>query len=107
MILRSVGVLSAAKLSGALGALGGLIAGGMMALISMVGIAVNAQQNGPQFPAAFLGLGAIIFIPIFYGIVGFIMGAIYGALYNFVAGLMGGLELELEFVPGPAVSNSP
>jgi hypothetical protein len=96
MVLKSVGVLSAAKVFGALMALLGLIIGGIMALISAAGVAVNAQQDGPQLPAMFVGIGAVIFVPVFYGVVGFIMGAIYAALYNFIAGLAGGLELEFE-----------
>jgi hypothetical protein len=104
MVLKSVGVLSAAKVSGALMALMGLIFGGIMALISSVGIAINAQHNGPQFPAV-LGIGAIVFVPIFYGIFGFIMGAIYAALYNFIAAIVGGLELEFE--DSVTISSSP
>ncbi len=96
MVLKSVGVLSAAKLFGALMVLLGLIIGGIMALAAAAGIAINAQQNGPQLPAMFVGFGAVIFIPIFYGVLGFIMGAIYAALYNLVAGMIGGLELEFQ-----------
>jgi hypothetical protein len=105
MVLKRVGILSAAKVSGAVMAVLGLIFGGMMALVSAAGIAINAQQNGPQFPAIFLGIGAVIVVPIFYGILGFIMGAIYAALYNFIAGMVGGLELEFE--DNVVISSSP
>ena len=105
MVLKSVGILSAAKVSGALTAILGLIAGGMMAVISLMGVAVKAQQNGPPFPAMFLGLGAVILVPIFYGVMGFIMGALYAAIYNFFAGIVGGIEFEFEY--SPTTSNAP
>ena len=96
MVLRHVGVLSAGKLMGALMALFGLIFGGIMTLVSLAGVAINPPQNGPQFPAIFVGVGAAIVLPIFYGIMGFIMGIIYAALYNLIAATIGGLELEFE-----------
>ncbi len=87
--------MSAAKVSGALMALMGLIFGGMMTLISSIAAAFHAHQNGPQFPAV-MGMAAIVFMPILYGAFGFVMGAIYAALYNLIAGMVGGLELEFE-----------
>jgi len=98
MILRSVGVLSAGKVSGVLCALIGLLVGGFMALASLAGVAFNAQAHGggPQIPAMFVGVAALIFVPIFYGVFGFFMGLIYAALYNLIAGMVGGLELEFE-----------
>ena len=105
MVLKSVGVLSAAKVSGALTAFMGLIGGAMMAVVSLMGVAVNAQHDGPQFPAMLLGVGAIVFLPIFYGVMGFIMGALYAAVYNFIAGIVGGLELQFEH--GMTITNAP
>ena len=96
MILRSVGVLSAGKISGALCAFIGLLIGGVMALASIAGVAFNAQGDGAQLPAIFVGVGALIFVPIFYGVFGFISGVIYAAIYNVVAGMVGGLELEFD-----------
>lgn len=97
MILRSVGVLSAGKVSGALCVFIGLFIGGFMALASLAGVAMNGPaQGGGQFPGAFLGVAALIFVPLFYGVFGFISGIIYAALYNLIAGMIGGLELELQ-----------
>lgn len=47
------------------------------------------------------GLGAIfvIFLPIFYAIMGFIMGVITAFVYNVVAKWTGGLELTFMDVP--------
>lgn len=98
MVLRSVGVLSAGKIMGVLGVIGGLLVGLMFALISLAGVAAPQAPGGGDhaLPAAFLGVGAIIFFPIVYGIFGFIGGLIYALLYNLAAGLIGGLELEFE-----------
>jgi hypothetical protein len=42
------------------------------------------------------GVGAIIFLPLFYGVLGLIGGALGAALYNLFAGLFGGIELETQ-----------
>jgi len=42
------------------------------------------------------GVGAIVFLPIFYGVIGAVGGAICAALYNVFAGMIGGVELNLE-----------
>ncbi len=98
MVLKSVSAMSAGKIMGALGALGGLIGGAMLAIFSLLGGAIQQQAGGgnAQLPAMFVGVGAIVLLPILYGIVGFIGGMIYALLYNLVAGFVGGLELELE-----------
>jgi hypothetical protein len=97
MILRSVGVLSAGKVSGALCMFIGLFLGGFMALMSLLGAGVQAGQgNNEAIPALFVGVGSLIFIPVFYGIFGFISGIIYAAIYNLLAGMIGGLEMNFE-----------
>jgi hypothetical protein len=45
-----------------------------------------------------------IFMPIFYGIMGFVVGAIGALLYNLVANWVGGIEMEVEISPVPAVT---
>ena len=97
MVLKSVGVLSAGKVMGALGVVLGLIIGAFMALISLLGAAAQQAGDGnAQLPAMFVGVGAIIFLPIFYGVFSFITGILYAWFYNMIAGFVGGLELELE-----------
>jgi hypothetical protein len=46
--------------------------------------------------AGVMGIAALIFLPIMYGVIGFIAGAIGGAMYNLVAGVVGGIEIEVE-----------
>ena len=42
------------------------------------------------------GIGAPIFLPIFYGIMGFVGGLLSAWLYNIVAKWVGGIEIETE-----------
>ena len=98
MVLRRVGAFSLAKLSGILYALMGMILGAFFALLSLVGAGIGAAASGSNEPflGAIFGVGAIIFLPIFYGVIGFVGGLITGWLYNLVAGMVGGVELDLQ-----------
>lgn len=101
MVIRRFGVWSVAKLYGALLAAMGLLFGAVIALASMIGGAAGALGgDGPASAAGpmamMFGVGAIIFLPIFYGVLGVVMGAISAALYNLFAGLIGGIEVETE-----------
>jgi hypothetical protein len=99
MVLRKVGVGSAAKLSGAMYAAMGLIAGAFIALFASVGGSmasmVESDESAPAWLGAIFGVGAIVILPVLYGVMGFIVGAIAAAIYNLVAGLVGGLDLDL------------
>jgi hypothetical protein len=43
-----------------------------------------------------LGIGAVVFLPIFYGVLGLIAGALGAVLYNVFAGLVGGIEIDVQ-----------
>jgi hypothetical protein len=100
MVLKRIGVWSAAKLSGVVYGVTGLLVGGIFALMSLVGANFIPPEYAHEAPPAWLGpmlgVGAVIIMPLFYGVLGFICGAIGAALFNFFARLVGGLELELE-----------
>lgn len=99
MTLNRVGVLSAGKIMGVLYAVMGLIGGIFLSLFAVMGTALGSLQNQSSPEAAFgllFGIGAIIFLPIFYGVLGFVGGIILAAVYNLIARIIGGLELELE-----------
>lgn len=53
------------------------------------------EEDG-AFAGMLFGVGAIIALPVFYGIMGFIGGIIMALLYNFTTGVIGGLEVEVE-----------
>jgi hypothetical protein len=86
---------SAFKVGGILYALMGLLLGIIFALASMVrGTFAPASEMGVF--RMFFGAGAIVFLPIFYGIIGGICAAIGAAIYNLVAGWVGGLEVDIS-----------
>jgi hypothetical protein len=98
MVLKSIGVMSAAKVVGVLyavmGLLMGIVFGSIFALIPAM--ASGPESDVPGWLAPMFGFGAIVFMPVFYGICGFVGGAIAAAIYNALAGIIGGLELRLE-----------
>ncbi len=93
MILRRVGVLSCGKLLGCLYALLGFLIGGVFSLLAVAGFAFGGGRQGPG--ELVFGVGAIVLLPVFYGVLGFIAGIIGAGLYNLIAGVVGGIELEL------------
>lgn len=57
------------------------------------------SANGQSAEAVFglmFGVGAIIILPLFYGVVGFVVSAIGAAVYNVIASVTGGIEVQLE-----------
>jgi hypothetical protein len=98
-VIRRLGVLSVAKLQGTLYALLGLMIGAVFALFALFGAALGSSlgsdHQGSIFGAA-LGVGAIVFFPVVYGLLGFVGGLLVAALYNLVAGITGGVEIELS-----------
>ena len=104
MTIRRFGVLSVAKMYGLLMFLFGLIFGVIYGLILIVfGAAISAMGPGRDAAAGgigtvAMGVGMMIGLPLFYGILGFIMGAIGALIYNAVAGIIGGVKFELEGV---------
>jgi hypothetical protein len=99
MVIRKIGVASAAKVFGTLHAIWGLIFGACIALFALVGSGIAATHSDDPVPGwlgAMFGVGAIIVLPIFYGILGAIFGALTAAFYNVVAGMAGGLTLDVE-----------
>jgi hypothetical protein len=97
MVIKRVNPLSAAKLSGVLGVLLGLIVGACISLIMMVAgrAATAADAAVPRFAGPLVGVGAIIILPIFYGVFMFIVGLLQAALYNVAARWMGGVEIDV------------
>ena len=95
MIVKSVGVISVAKIYAAISAAMGLLIGIMFALASMVGAGL-AESSEMGMLGPMLGVGAVIALPILYGCFGFIGGVIGAGLYNIFAGMVGGVRLDLE-----------
>lgn len=105
MVIRRVDPMSCAKVLGLLNAVGGLIAGLMVSTIGLAAGQLAQQGGGGAAPmagaiGAMFGVGAIVFFPIVYGVIGFLAGVIGGLLYNVIAGLVGGIRLEVDSAPG-------
>ena len=106
MIVRRIGVLSLAKFMGGIYGVLGLIFGGIFSLLAMAGAAIGGTQSdepGAAIIGAIMGVGAVIVLPILYGVIGFVGGLIASLLYNLFAGIFGGIELEVD-MQGPAFS---
>jgi hypothetical protein len=97
MIVRRIGVWSVARMYGALSAVGGLIFGLILAMVALVGSGLGQPgQDMPGFVGAFFGVGAALFLPIFYGLLGLAVGALGAAVYNVLAGVIGGVEIDVN-----------
>ena len=90
--IKRLDVVSVATILGVLYAILGLIFG---IIFAIVGTATMGIADLPSGLGLFFGAGAIIFLPIFYGILGFIVGAIVAFFYNIIAGRIGGIKMEL------------
>ena len=96
--LRSVSVMSCAKMMGAIYGGLGLIFVPFLLLGGFAGLWSNSQD----YSKAMMLILAIL-APFLYGVMGFVMGAFTGWVYNLVARQIGGIRLELK----PVVPNSP
>lgn len=94
MVVKRVNPLSCAKIAGVLYAIMGLLFGGLFSLFAMLG-AFAGPDTGAGMLGAVFGIGAVVFMPIFYGCMGFVMTLIAAALYNAVAGMIGGIEIDV------------
>jgi hypothetical protein len=103
--IKSVGVMSVAKVMGLIyGALGLLVVPIFLVIGLASSMAMKQAQaaTGANIPAAIGPIFAIfmaIAAPIFYGLMGFVTGAISALIYNLIAGWVGGIEMELEIAP--------
>ena len=94
MVIRRIEPMSCAKVGGMLYALLGLLFGVCFSVASMIGIGASAFAGSPY--GAFFGVGAIIVLPLVYGVLGFIFLFITAALFNLAAKLAGGLVLQVD-----------
>jgi len=101
--IKSVGVLSCAKIFGAMYACMGLL---VIPIVLLGGLATLFSGQGKQ------ALGGIVFLligiaaPLFYGAMGFLFGALTAWLYNIMAGWLGGIQIEIEESAGSIATSS-
>jgi hypothetical protein len=91
-VVKSVDILSVAKIGTLFGVVMGLVWGIFYGLIaaSMMG------RFAPMWFGAVSGVAVLIIMPVFGTIMGFIGGAIHAFLYNVFAGWVGGINLEFQ-----------
>src|SRR5437763_12923749 len=85
--ITSVGVLSVAKIMGAIYAVIGLILLPFFLLASLIGSMAGRYDN-PLGAIGCLIFG--LFVPIFYGVLGFVFGSIGALLYSIIVNLLRG-----------------
>jgi hypothetical protein len=91
-IVKSVGVLSVAKIMGFIYGCMGLIFVPIFLLMGALSSFISPDKN--PFAGA-VGIVLAIAMPVLYGCMGFVAGAIGAFLYNLIAKWVGGFELEL------------
>lgn len=97
MVIKRVNPISAAKIGGVLYGLLGLVIGACISVVALLfsgALAAASDQPGGSMFGMFFGVGAIIIMPIFYGVIGFIATLISAALYNVASKITGGVEIE-------------
>src|SRR4029077_19013388 len=95
MVIKRIGPVSCARISGTLYALFGLIGGAFISLFALAGGMTSNRAGGAMF-GAIMGVGAIVMMPIIYGLIGFVVTLVSAWLYNIVAGLVGGVEIDVQ-----------
>jgi hypothetical protein len=100
-MVKRIGPGSAFKVGMVAYAILGLLIGIFMAAFSSLFGQLIGSPGVPDMPAAHVarlvtGIGAVIILPIVYGVFGGICAAIGAAIYNLVAGLVGGIEVEIQ-----------
>jgi len=100
VVIKKIGVLSTAKIYGAIMAAIGLAIGLIWAFVALIaGTLLGAAAMRPGAGASIgglIGVGMIIIFPLIYGVLGFIGGAVGALIYNLAAHYVGGIELEVE-----------
>jgi hypothetical protein len=95
MIIRRIGPMSIARLSGMLYAVMGLIFGGIISLMALAGGFGSGSEGATQF-GGLIGAAAVLVLPICYGLLGFVGTLIAAWLYNVAAGVVGGIEVDIS-----------
>jgi len=98
--LRSIAVVSCARVLAILYGILGLLIGALFSLFFLIGAAVAPAA---AFPGAanrglislIFGVGSIVFFPICYAVIGAVGGLIMAGLYNVIASHVGGIEIEI------------
>ena len=110
--VKSLGVLSVAKVAGLCYGAMGLIFVPFFFIFGFLTM-IAGKDAGPMAGLGpVLGVVLAVMMPVLYGCMGFIMGALGALIYNLMAGWVGGIEVELlvepipQLLPGAAAAPS-
>jgi hypothetical protein len=95
MVITRIGPGSCARIAGTLYAVVGLLIGAVVSCIALIG-GFAADRSGAAGMGAVAGVGAIIVLPILYGVLGWITAFVGAWLYNILASSVGGIELDVN-----------
>lgn len=96
--IRSIGVLSMAKIFAAISLIVGFIFAVLTVFFSLVAVAAMPFFNIPLMVgggSVIMVLVAILMMTVLYAVVGFFAGGIIAFIYNIAAGIFGGIEINL------------
>ncbi len=99
MVLRRIDAGSAFKVAFAIYGALGLIFGAIIACAALFGAAFGQGARPTSLSGLmgiFFGVGAVVFVPLFYGLFGAIIAALVAWVYNSLVGITGGLRVDLE-----------
>ncbi len=104
-IVKSVGVLSVARILGMIQACIGLLFAPLFLLFGLIGSMAGSMAGHDRTPfAGVFGVFFALFMPVIYGVMGFIVGAIGAFLYNIFAKWVGGFEVEIDLASAAPVA---
>jgi hypothetical protein len=106
-VLKSVGIMSVAKITGLLYGGLGLLFAPFFVLFAVIGSFAGEDKTPFAGMTVVVGIVFAIMMPLFYGGMGFVMGAIGALLYNVLSKWVGGFELELEIRPAAPIAPYP
>ncbi len=95
MIVKRIGPMSLAKLSGVLYGIVGLVGGAVVSLIALAGGFASDSAAGTGIGAV-VGIAAVVVLPLGYGLLGFLSSLLGAWCYNVLADLVGGVEVDLQ-----------
>lgn len=92
-ILKRIAPASAFKVGLVTYAFIGLLLGALCTVVAFAGMQFAPHAHLPF--AGRIGIFAVVFCPIIYGLIGGIGAAIAAAIYNLASGWVGGLEADI------------
>jgi hypothetical protein len=96
MIIKRVGPLSCAKISGTLYGIMGLVVGAVISAVAVAGGFGPGSDDTDANVARVIGPAAIIVMPLLYGCMGFVVTLIAAWIYNVLAAVVGGIEIDVQ-----------